>query len=71
MLFGPFVEGQTRELLLPNVNPAVMKSLMQFIYTGKVKVEIDKIVSMIKLVDYYCVRGAREEFEKAALHFID
>ena len=26
---------------------------------------------MIKLVDYYCVKGAREEFEKAALHFID
>jgi hypothetical protein len=26
---------------------------------------------MIKLVDYYFVRGAREEFEKAALHYID
>jgi hypothetical protein len=25
---------------------------------------------MIKLVDFYCVKGARQEFEKAALHFI-
>jgi hypothetical protein len=57
--------------VIPDVDPAIMKSLLQFIYTGKVQVCIHKIVSMIKLVDYYCVKGAHEEFEKAALHYIE
>ena len=48
-----------------------MKALLQFIYTGNVNVEVDKIVSIIKAVDQYCIRGAREEFEKAALYYID
>ena len=48
-----------------------MKALLRFIYTGRVTLQIDKIVPMIKLIDYYCVRGAHEEFEKAAMHFID
>lgn len=48
-----------------------MKALLQFIYTGKVEVKIENIVQMIKLVDYYCIRGAHQEFEKAALHYIE
>jgi hypothetical protein len=60
-----------RELSIPNIEPSIIKALMSFIYTGKVNVEIDKIVRMIKVVDYYCIKGAHEEFEKAALHYID
>lgn len=48
-----------------------MKALLTFIYTGNVNIEVEQIVSIIKAVDQYCVRGAREEFEKAALHYID
>jgi hypothetical protein len=40
-------------------------------YTGKVEVDINRIVAMIRIVDYYCVKGAHEEFEKAALHYIE
>lgn len=47
-----------------------MKALLEFIYTGRIKVKISEIVSMIGLVDYYDIKGARTEFEKAALHFI-
>ena len=60
-----------RELSIPNIEPSIIKVLMSFIYTGKVNVEIDKIVWMIKVVDYYCIKGAHDEFEKAALHYID
>ena len=71
MLYGPFVEGSKRELTIPNIEPDIMKALLQFIYTGNVNVEVDIIVSIIKAVDQYCIRGAREEFEKAALYYID
>lgn len=71
MLYGPFVEGSSRELTIPNIEPSIMKALLTFIYTGNVNVEVEQIVSIIKAVDQYCVRGAREEFEKAALHYID
>ena len=71
MLYGSFVEGQKRELVIPRVDPLLMKALLRFINTGRVTLQIDKIVPMIKLIDYYCVRGAHEEFEKAAMHFID
>lgn len=67
MLYGPFVEGSTRELKIPNIEPKIMKALLTFIYTGNVNVEIEEIVSIIRAVDQYCIRGAREEFEKAAL----
>lgn len=71
MLYGPFVEGSTRELTIPNIEPDIMRALLTFIYTGNVNVEVEKIVSIIKAVDQYCIRGAREEFEKAALYYID
>ncbi len=51
MLFGHFVEGSKRELSIPNIEPRVMKSLIRFIYTGKVCVDIDRTVDIIKAVD--------------------
>jgi len=71
MLFGHFVEGSKRELEIPNIEPRVMKSIVRFIYTGKVQVDIDNAVDIIKAVDQYCIKGAREEFERAAFHYIE
>ena len=51
MLFGHFVEGSKRELSIPNIEPRVMKSLIRFIYTGKVQVDIERTVDIIKAVD--------------------
>ena len=46
---------------------------MMFIYTGNVQVEaeVDRIVEIIKAADFYCIRGARDEFERAALHYVE
>ena len=47
MLYGPFVEGSSRELTIPNIEPSIMKALLTFIYTGNVNVEVEQIVSII------------------------
>jgi hypothetical protein len=70
MLFGPFVEGSKRELTIPNIKPHILRSLLQFMYTGCVQLDIDKIVPIIKAADQYCIMGAGEEFEKAAMSFM-
>jgi hypothetical protein len=70
MLFGPFVEGNKRELTIPNIEPCILRSLLQFMYTGSVELDTDKIVPIIKAADQYCVLGAKGEFEKAAMTFM-
>ena len=51
MLFGPFVEGNKRELTIPNIEPCILRSLLQFMYTGAVELDTDKIVPIIKAAD--------------------
>ena len=67
MLYGPFVEGSNREILIPNIKSEVMKMLIQFIYTGQVMLDsADQIVPLIHAADQYSVCGAKEEFGRAA-----
>jgi|LakMenE18May11ns_1017448.scaffolds.fasta_scaffold7217600_2 hypothetical protein len=51
MLFGHFVEGSKRELVIPNIEPKVMRSILRFIYTGQVHVDIEFTVEILKAVD--------------------
>ncbi len=66
MLYGPFVEGSKREVTIPNIQPKILKCLLQFIYTGYVQIDTDIIVPLIQAADQYSVQGAKEEFGKAA-----
>jgi len=71
MLYGPFVEGSRREIIIPNISCSTMKLLIQFIYTGQVHLEnANVIVPLIQAADQYSVMGAKEEFGKAAQDFI-
>ena len=67
MLYGPFVEGSMREIMIPNIESHIMKMLITFIYTGQVTLEsANTIVPLIKAADQYSINGAKEEFGKAA-----
>jgi len=70
MLFGPFVEGSKREISIPNIQPKILKCLLQFTYTGYVQIDTDIIVPLIQAADQYSVFGAKEEFGKAAQTFM-
>ena len=71
MLYGPFVEGSKREILIPNIEGRIMEMLVQFIYTGQVNLEsANVIVPLIQAADQYSVTGAKDEFGKAAQIFI-
>ena len=70
MLYGPFVEGSKREISIPNIQPKILKSLLQFIYTGYVQIDTENIVPLIQAADQYEVIGAKEEFGKAAQTFM-
>jgi len=71
MLYGPFVEGSMREIVIPNISAHIMRMLIQFIYTGQVNMDsASQIVPLIHAADQYSVRGAKEEFAKAAQIFI-
>jgi hypothetical protein len=34
MMYGPFVEGSKKEILIPNIQGSIMQMMVQFIYTG-------------------------------------
>lgn len=52
MLYGPFVEGSMREIIIPNIEAHIMKMLITFIYTGQVSLEsANAIVPLIKAAD--------------------
>ena len=70
MLYGPFAEAQRREVPIPNIQPRVLKALLQFVYTGKVQIDTDIVVPLIQAADQYNVKGAKEEFGKAAEAFM-
>ncbi|CDW80411.1 btb poz domain-containing protein 2 [Stylonychia lemnae] len=70
MLYGPFVEGNRREITIPNIQPKIFKCLMTFIYTGFVQIDTDILVPLIQAADQYSVRGAKEEFGRAAQSFM-
>jgi hypothetical protein len=53
MLYGPFVEGSKREINLGNVDPEVFKSLLKYIYTGTVEINISNMVPLIGLVQQF------------------
>jgi hypothetical protein len=44
MLYGPFVEGSSREIIIPNIEANVMKMLVEFIYTGQVALNSASII---------------------------
>jgi hypothetical protein len=44
MLYGPFVEGSSREIIIPNIEANVMKMLVEFIYTGQVELNSASII---------------------------
>ena len=71
MLYGPFVEGSSKEIIIPNIEANVMKMLVEFIYTGQVALNSASIiVPLIQAADQYSITGAKEEFGKAAQIFI-
>ncbi len=47
MLYGPFVEGSRKEIVIPNIQPKIIKCLLQFIYTGYVQMDTDILVPLI------------------------
>lgn len=52
MMYGPFVEGSKKEILIPNIQGHIMKMLIQFIYTGQVDLSsADEIVPLIQAAD--------------------
>jgi hypothetical protein len=72
MLFGPFVEGSRKEVQIPNITPVTLKSLLKFIYTGKVHItEVSQIAPLIKAADFYSITNAKVELTKACKHFIE
>lgn len=71
MLYGPFVEGSKREINLGNVDPEVFKSLLKYIYTGTVEINISNMVPLIGLVQQFWISPAESEFYKAARHLIE
>ena len=66
MLYGPFVEGSKREISLGNIDPDVFKSLLEYIYTGCVELNIKNMVPLIGLVQQFCITAAETEFFNAA-----
>ena len=44
MLYGPFVEGSRREIIIPNIETYIMQLLIQFIYTGEVQLESANVI---------------------------
>ena len=71
MLYGPFVEGSSREIIIPNIEVNVMRMLVQFIYCGQINLDsASVIVPLIQAADQYSIQGAKEEFGKAATIFI-
>ena len=52
MLYGPFVEGSKREIKIPNIEPNIMRQLIEFIYTGQLKLtSANQIVPLIYAAD--------------------
>lgn len=51
MLYGPFVEGSRKEIAIPNIQPKIIKCLLQFIYTGYVQMDTDILVPLIQAAD--------------------
>mmetsp|Transcript_13658 Transcript_13658/g.9828 ORF Transcript_13658/g.9828 Transcript_13658/m.9828 type:complete len:81 (+) Transcript_13658:176-418(+) len=47
MLFGPFLETQKREIEIPNIQPRIMRSLLEFMYRGTAVLDTEVLVPLI------------------------
>lgn len=70
-LFGPYVEGSSREILISDVSEQDVVSLLEFIYTGSVHINNENLVPLLKAADMLCIDSAKAEFFKAAQYIID
>jgi hypothetical protein len=68
--FISFLQGIKREIKIPNIEPVVLKALLNFIYTATLEVDEAILVPLIIATDQYQIKGAKEELEKAAHFFI-
>ena len=66
MLYGPFVEGTTNEVVLSGVDTSTLKNLLSFMYTGSLELDLYTLVPLIEAAERYCVVSAIEELYKVA-----
>jgi len=70
-IYGPFVEGTTKEVKVTGIDSQTFKSLLEFIYTGSVDLTIYNIVPLLEAAQKYLVDEAVREFVYAAKELID
>lgn len=70
-IYGPFVEGTTKEVKITGIDSQTFKSLLEFIYTGSVDLTIYNIVPLLEAAQKYLVDEAVREFVYAAKELID
>ncbi|CAG9311660.1 unnamed protein product [Blepharisma stoltei] len=71
LLYGPFVEGSSKQMRVNDTSSDIFKSLLQFLYTGSINLNISTIVPLIKAADAFCIATAKSEFCNAAKTIIE
>ena len=71
LLYGPFVEGTSKELFVTDIDSDSLKTLLKFIYTGEAELTIENIIKVTQVANRFCVTEALIEFGKAAQQMIE
>jgi hypothetical protein len=67
MLMTDMVEGLQKKVVLLDVEPKVAKAFLQFLYINEFPMEMDIVVPLLGLADFYQVDGLAELCAEAAL----
>jgi BTB/POZ domain/SPRY domain len=71
ILYGPFVEGSSKELRISDVDKDIFKKVLEFIYTGEAEITDTNLVKMVQIANRFCITEAIKEFTKAAQKIIE
>ena len=71
MLYGKLAESQQRTVSLLNTDPTAFEALLQYIYTGEVEVEVDRLPILVQICDYFNVIPLKKECLKWLYNHVD
>lgn len=71
LLYGPYVEGSSRELRVFDVDKDTFCSLLQYMYTGKAEVTLGNVVKLIQGANRFLITEALKSFISITKEFIE
>jgi hypothetical protein len=71
LLYGPYVEGSSRELRISDMEKEPFESLLKYMYTGKLEVRINQIVSLLQAAERFLVTDAVLSLIKITNEYIE